>query len=293
MYLPLAIARLRFWQRQRWINSPRSTHLGLFCLFWVVVIFAFFSSSVTKLAGYVLPLIPATAIIVTLFWTEQVDNKSEEKQGIWTLLFLLSGLANIGILMGLGAASFISPQLIGDDAMMPQFVQLLQQSNLAIKGGLIWSFAALGVIILLVFRNYRRWIWAANLVGFMAFFAWVGLPVAGIVDNQRQLPLRELSSIVKQERQPGERLVFFGFMRPTLVYYTQDVVDSITESDIDNGPALQYFSKPGNIPTVLIISEQKYLNKLKLEPSDYQIIKKEGLYQLIRIDKQKIVEKAK
>ncbi|EAZ89330.1 ArnT family glycosyltransferase [Crocosphaera chwakensis] len=293
IYLPLAIAKLRFWERRKWINSARSTHLGIFCLSWFLVVLIFFSSSVTKLAGYVLPLIPAAAIIIALFWSEQVETKSEESSGIWSFLFLLSGIANVGILTGLAVASFASPQLIGEDAMMPQFKELLQASNLGIKAGIIWSSAAFSCLLFLLFRHYRRWLWVANLLGFLAFFSWVGLPVAKIVDNQRQLPLRELSTIVKTERQPEERLAFLGFMRPTLVFYTQEVVDSVTEADIDNGPALDYFQQIDSPDTVLIISEQKYLNKLGLDKSDYTLIQQEGVYKLLRVNKQTVIERYK
>lgn len=291
IYFPLALAKLKLWQRSKWVNSPRSTHLGIFCFCWFLVIFVFFSSSVTKLAGYVLPLIPAVAIIIALFWSEIVEEKTSKLSGIWTVFFWLSGLANIGILAGLAAASFLSSQLIGEDSMMPQFTQLLEASNLGIKGGIIWSCAAFSVLLLLFFRHYRRWIWVANLVGFLAFFTWVGLPVAKIVDNQRQLPLRELSSVVRTERNPDERLVFLGFMRPTLVFYTQEVVDSVTEADIDNGPALDYFKNIVGSSTVLIISEDKYLNKLGLEKSDYTLIRQEGIYKLLRINKQTVIER--
>ncbi|MGK7957508.1 MAG: ArnT family glycosyltransferase [Crocosphaera sp.] len=293
IYLPLAIAKLKIWQRQQWVNSSRITHLGIFCFCWFLVVLVFFSSSVTKLAGYVLPLMPAVAIIIALFWSEQVETKSEESSGIWSFFFLLSGLANVGILLGLGIASFFSYQLIGEDAMMPQFTELLKASNLAIKGGIVWSSAALSCLLFLFFRHYRRWVWVANLLGFLAFFCWIGLPVAKIVDNQRQLPLRELSSVVKTERQAEERLAFLGFMRPTLVFYTQEVVDSVTEADIDNGPALDYFQQMDSLDTVLIISEQKYLNKLGLEKSDYSLIQQEGVYKLIRVSKQIVVDRYK
>ncbi len=293
IYLPLAIAKLRFWQRQKWVNSARSTHLGIFCLAWFLVVLIFFSSSVTKLAGYVLPLMPAAAIMIALFWSEQVETKSEESSGIWSFWFLLSGIANVGILTGLAVASFASPHLIGEDSMMPQFKELLQASNLGIKAGIIWSSAAFSCLLFLLFRHYRRWLWVANLLGFLAFFSWVGLPVAKIVDNQRQLPLRELSTIVKSERQPEERLAFLGFMRPTLVFYTQEVVDSVTQADIDNGPALDYFQQIDSPDTVLIISEQKYLNKLGLDRSDYTLIQQEGVYKLLRVSKEIVIERYK
>ncbi len=295
IFLPLAIARLRFWKRKLWVSSPRSNHLGLFALVWFVVIFVFFSSSVTKLAGYVLPLMPAAAIMVALFWSEQMAKKEENLSGIWIILFWLSSLANIGILGGLAIASFISPKLIGYDPMMPQFTELLEESGLPIRSGIIWSFSTLGVLTLLFWKHHRRWIWAANLLGFMAFLSWIVLPIAPIVDSQRQLPLRQLSTLVKQEQKPGEKLVFIGFMRPTVVYYAQQTVDSITETDIYSGRAIEYFKEQANSPkslsTILIMAKPKYFEKLALKPSDYQVIGEGVAYQLIRIQTQNIVEK--
>ncbi|HAC65554.1 MAG TPA: glycosyltransferase [Cyanothece sp. UBA12306] len=295
IFLPLAIANLRFWRRKRWVNSERSTHLGLFALVWFTVIFVFFSSSVTKLAGYVLPLVPAAAIMVALFWSDQMNIKAEKNQGIWTLLFILSGLANIGILAGLAMASFLSPQLVGNDPMMPKFSQLLQASGLPIRSGIIWSFSTLGVLVLLFGKGYKRWIWAANLLGFLAFFSWVVLPIANIVDSQRQLPLRELATLIKKEQKPGEKIVLIGFMRPSMVYYTEQTVDSVTETDIYSGQAIAYFKQQINTrrdtPTVLIVAKPKYFEKLRLEPSDYQVIGQGEAYQLIRIAKKRVIEK--
>ncbi|ACK65469.1 glycosyl transferase family 39 [Rippkaea orientalis PCC 8801] len=295
IFLPLAIARLRFWRRNNWVNSERSTHLGLFALVWFLVIFVFFSSSVTKLAGYVLPLVPAAAILIALFWSDQTTQKATQNQGIWPLLFMLSGLANIGILGGLAVASFLSPQLVGNDPMMPQFNQLLQASGLPIRSGIIWAFSTLGVLILLLWKGHKRWIWAANLLGFMAFFSWVVLPIAPIIDSERQLPLRELATLVKKEQKPGEKLVLLGFMRPSMVYYTQQTVDSITETDIYSGQAIEYFKQqlntPGTSPTTLIVAKPRYFEKLRLNPSDYEVIGDGKVYQLIRVSKDKVIQK--
>ncbi|HAX77717.1 MAG TPA: glycosyltransferase, partial [Cyanobacteria bacterium UBA11372] len=71
-YLPLAIARLRFWDRKYWQAAPAATQLGLFALFWFAGVFGFFTIAVTKLPSYVLPLMPAAAIMVALLWTEQM-----------------------------------------------------------------------------------------------------------------------------------------------------------------------------------------------------------------------------
>jgi 4-amino-4-deoxy-L-arabinose transferase-like glycosyltransferase len=70
IYLPLAIARLKFWRRRFWQQQSRSQQLGLFAWFWFASVFIFFSISVTKLPSYVLPLMPAAAILVGLLWSE-------------------------------------------------------------------------------------------------------------------------------------------------------------------------------------------------------------------------------
>ena len=74
IYLPQAIARLGFWRRSFWREQPRCTQLSLFALFWFANIFVFFTISVTKLPSYVLPLIPAAAILVALLWSEQLTR---------------------------------------------------------------------------------------------------------------------------------------------------------------------------------------------------------------------------
>ena len=81
IYLPVAIARTRFWQRSYWRRQPRSAQLSLFAFFWFGCIFGFFTISVTKLPSYVLPLMPAAAILVTLLWSDIIaGNESQNRR---------------------------------------------------------------------------------------------------------------------------------------------------------------------------------------------------------------------
>ena len=80
-------------------------------------------------------------------------------------------------------------------------------------------------------------------------------------------------------------------MRPSLVFYTQNVVDSITESDIENGFAAKYFEQINSQESILIVSEKKYLDKLDLKKSEYTLIQQESIYKLIRIRKQTMANK--
>ena len=84
-------------------------------------------------------------------------------------------------------------------------------------------------------------------------------------------------------------------MRPSMVYYAQQTIDSITETDIYNGRAIQYFNEQANkqnvSSTILIIAKPKYFKQLTLRPSDYQVIGEGIAYQLIRIKIQTILNK--
>ena len=292
VYFPLALTELEFWKRSKLMNSSRSSHLGIFALCWFCIIFLFFSVSATKLVSYILPSIPALTIVVTLFWSNRI-NDSRQSSKIWPFLFLISCIANIGILIGFAVAIFYSHHFMGNDPAMPELENFLLRSHLLIKGGIIWSLSSFFALFLIWTHNHRSWLWVSNLLGFLGFFSWICLPVAQIIDSQRHLPLREIANFVKIEKEENERLVFLGFMRPSLVFYTQDVVDSITESDIENGFAMKYFQEINSQENVLIISEKRYLDKLHLAKPEYTLIQQESVYKLIRVKRTILASKLK
>jgi len=98
IYLPVAIARLQFWQRTHWrFSDPLTSWVYLPVL--VYRCFGFFTIAVTKLPNYVLPLMPAAAILVALLWTRKGKASSppilkrQDRQS-WFLL-QLSGWLNV------------------------------------------------------------------------------------------------------------------------------------------------------------------------------------------------------
>jgi 4-amino-4-deoxy-L-arabinose transferase-like glycosyltransferase len=286
IFLPLAIARLRFWERAGWMSAPRSTQLGLFALSWFVVIFLFFSVAVTKLPGYILPLIPAGAIIVTLYWSEELKNVNlEEKKA---LPFLISAGFNLLILLALAVASFLSPQLAGNDPTMPTLRPALEASGLPLKSAIIWGIAALVGIVFLWRRRYWRWFWGANMIGFLAFLTFVVPPVIPFLDFHRQLPFRELSIQVGKVAQPDEEVFLMGFRRYSVVYYSQHRVEFFDGVE----SARDYLKDPklskSNLATVLILTEPKFIENFGLKPQDYQVIDSKGAYQIIRVKKERL-----
>ena len=274
VYLPAAIARLQFWQPGYWRQQPRKMHLGLFALIWLVVIFGFFTLARTKLPSYVLPLVPAAAILVSLFWSESM-LRPRFHLGLW-----LSHMVNLVLLLMLGGAVFYSVHWMGGDPSMPNFPAIAQQSGVLIWGGSIWTVAALVELVLLLKRQ-GRWIGWVNVVAFGGFLVFTAMPLISLMDGQRQLPLRQLAATIMQERSPQEELVMVGFPKPSLVFYTrQPVTYTVKPKDLAN--RLQaYRSKRQR--SLLVLGFPRRLKALQLNPDHYETLGQAGEYELIRV----------
>lgn len=285
IYLPIAIARLRFWQRNKWQQSPRSAQLGLFALFWFISVFLFFSISVTKLPSYVLPLMPAGAILVTLLFGDLMTETMADKPNKKIMGVLISASFNILFLVILSAATFLSTYLIGYDPATPQLREVLQASGLPTLSGIIWGIAAIASIFLLLNKQQWRWLWSTNLAAMMAFIMFVAPPAALLMDAQRQLPLRQLSEIVIQAQKPGEELIAIGFIRPSLTFYTRQTVSYIDTFEEAFAHIKQSTITLPNPNTVLLLGRVKIFNTAVLKSYQYQELGVAGAFKLIRISK--------
>jgi hypothetical protein len=116
------------------------------------------------------------------------------------------------------------------------------------------------------------------------------MPAAGIIDAERQLPLRQIAQSVVQVEAPGEKLVMIadGFEKPSLVFYIQRPVTFFHKPS----KALDYIQKAdkkSSPESVLLIATGKSLKKTGLAPNQYQEITKAGIYQLVRISRVKVL----
>lgn len=287
-YLPLAIARLRFWERKYWQATPAPTQLGLFALFWFAGVFGFFTIAVTKLPSYVLPLMPAAAILVTLLWTEQMfpivgaDNltKPAPRRWLWW-----SGLFNLVLVLAIASFIFFSPYLIGYDPAVPDLKQVLQQSGIPVRGGIIWGLTAATLAFLLRKKQLHRWLWSANLLGFIAFLIFVLTPGYFLADKVRQQPLRELAAIAVQQQKPGEELIMVGFEKPSLVFYTQRPVTFFSYFEFALTYIQETAAKNPASRSVLILAQYNKTGEAFLQPGQSKTIAQAGSYKLIRVSK--------
>lgn len=280
-YLPVAIARLRFWQPQRWRQQPRSTHLGLFAGLWFAVIFGFFTLAATKLPSYTIPLLPAAAILVGLFWSDQMTRPTMNR-AIWT-----THLVNIGLALLLAGAVLYSPNWMGNEPEMPELAELVRQSGIVVWGGAIWILMAVGNLVLLV-RQQSRWIWSIQLVGFVAFLLITLMPAMVIIDAQRQQPLRQLAATIVQVQRPGEPVLMIGYRKPSLVFYTERPITFIAApGDVPKQLARisRRLSRPNaKVRSLLLLGRPTKLREGGLNPNQYETIAEAGVHRLARMN---------
>ncbi|MDZ8236633.1 MAG: glycosyltransferase family 39 protein [Nostoc sp. ChiQUE01a] len=319
VYLPIALFRLKFWQRSHWLSQQRFQQLSLFAGFWFVGIFGFFSIAVTKLPSYVLPLMPAAAILVALLWCDLFVSTQKEgaKTGghedteklvpaspfgfassdstetaktptssarprVPTSFLLWSGWVNVAFLSVLATAMFNITHILGSDPAITNFHELIKQSGLPVIGGLIWLVSAVLVAGLLLSRRWNSII-GINLLGFIAFLIFVLTPASFFIDRERQLPLRELSAIIQEVQQPNEELVMLGFKKPSVVFYSQTHVNYFRFPQEALEHLQNQAAKGLKPPSLLLLAEQKKLLQMDLQPDDYKNLSTKGAYNLIRI----------
>lgn len=275
IYLPAAIAQLHPLHRKIWQQQPRSHHLGIFALSWFLVVLLFFTVASTKVVSYTLPLVPAAAILVAQLWVRDWAEPGRRSR-LW-----FSQSLNIVAWVVLAIVLFNSPNWLDEDAAMPNLGLRLQESGLPMLGSAILGITAIAIAGLLLWR--KRWIWTANLAGFLAFLMVVVHPMMLIVDAERQLPLRQLAQVAVEAERPKERILMVGFEKPSLVFYTQGRVRYFFRASKVEGYLEHRLLNTDLMSGALIIGMPKMLDRTGLKPDQYQELARAGAYQLVRV----------
>lgn len=281
--LPSAIANIKVFQRRHWQQSPRQSQLGLFALFWFVIVLTFFTIAVTKYFSYTLPLMPAAAILLALWWSEQIAVGQIYQQQNRSLQ--LTSIAIIVFFLALAGACYYSPNWLGNDADMPKLGLRISQAGLSNFGAIIWGISAIAGIILLLRRQIHL-IWGVKFLGFVAFLMFVIMPASFILDAERQLPLRQIAQSIVQARTANEEVIMIPqtFEKPSLVFYTKKPVTFLNRAS-EAIPRIQQKTNKFNPKSVLVIGSSKSLKAAGLQPKKYKLITKAGIYQLVRVPK--------
>ncbi len=196
-------------------GCPTSESLFIYCLCWLGSVFIFFSISATKLPSYWLPAIPAAAILISNSFTK-LQNQKKSFSSLWII--------NLLILLGLSIAFFFSNFWLNtiNDPEMPNLASNLISSGIILKARLfLFSFTFIG-IVLFVFRSQNIFLYLQLLL--LIGQSFLMPPIRQLGDRSRQLPLRNISKQILNARQGGETLAMIGIKKPSLHFYTKQIV---------------------------------------------------------------------
>jgi 4-amino-4-deoxy-L-arabinose transferase-like glycosyltransferase len=292
-HLPVAIARLGAWRLDWWRQRPRSAQLAPFCLIWFVVVLLFFSAAATKLAGYILPLVPAGAVLIALFWIPLPDSIAATSTGEAARRW--SAWLNALALAAMAAAAALAPRWAAADPAFPGFAAALSASGLPQILALVLGAAALGLIALLLNRRREELVWLPNLLGFLGVLLFVVPGLAPLMESQRQRPVRELAVLAGKLVRPGEPLLVVGYKRYSVVFYSGHAVqfadgeDGVRErlKEIPPGSGGAPVATPSD--TVLLFGEEQVLRRLPLESAAIDELASRGGKRLWRVPRGRLM----
>ena len=263
-----------------------SESLFIYCLCWLGSVFIFFSISATKLPSYWLPSIPAAAILVSNSFAK-LQNRKKTFSSLWII--------NLLILLGFSIALFLSNIWLNtiNDPEMPNLASNLLSSGIILKARLFFfSFTFVG-FVLFFFRSQKILLYLQVLL-FLGQ-AFLMPPIRKLADTYRQLPLRNISKQILNTRQGGETLAMIGIRKPSLHFYTKQIVfyESSSAEGILNlferfnfDRRINFQDEPNYDNEYFLVVIDKYSSKEEHWSNiNHQKLGSHGIYNLWRIKK--------
>jgi 4-amino-4-deoxy-L-arabinose transferase-like glycosyltransferase len=199
--IPVAADGVRLWRHKTWRDSP-----PFFFACWVVFPILFFSFSDSKLPGYILPAIPAVALLIGLSIAGPIEQTSRASARV----FALFGLTWIGLAV---AALVWLRRLTGPHAALPAMdlpnASPISTMRAPVLAGALLVLAAGSAIIILARSRRRAAIWIALL------FTCLLTEIAGnaVLPNLGpSLSARSVGTMLRRDLRP-DRLFTYGLSR--------------------------------------------------------------------------------
>jgi 4-amino-4-deoxy-L-arabinose transferase-like glycosyltransferase len=229
--------------------AARCRPLGLFALIWFACILVFFSLSTTKLPNYILPSVPAAAILISAGMTSD---------GKWRK-YANAALAAITAAMGI--AFLISAKYL---------VALgISDTGWTLPAGLMACVFALICLYSAVSGKTLYGLIALMMVTFLLLLSVKALPLANL---QLQGTLHKYSLYARERLQKDEKIIVYGINHPSIVFYSERKVERVGNRDELN-PLL---TRGGRL---LLITKAKEITGLA--PLGFDVLEQDGRYAIL------------
>lgn len=261
-----------------------STSLYIFSFCWLISVFVFFSISATKLPSYWIPATPAAAILISKS-ANVLINKAKNISLIWLFTSFIT--------LGFSIALFLSDSwlVLINDPEMPNLASVIQNSGLLIKTRIFFSILTLASIFFTIKFLPRSVLYLQVLLFSGQFF--VMLSIRKIVDNLRQLPLRNISAKILDVRKRNEPLAMVGIRKPSLHFYSNQIVFYESNSPVGMINLSERFLKDKRVNLMdktnydsvsfLVVIDKYSREKKHWSNINHQKLGVYGIYNLIRI----------
>jgi 4-amino-4-deoxy-L-arabinose transferase-like glycosyltransferase len=190
----------------------------------------FFTLAATKLPSYWIPATPAAGLLIG--WAALHPRLLRAGRARAVILG-----ATLALLALVSAGLAASPRWIPliSDPELPTLPAELLASGAVLRAAACFSLALLLALVLA--RGPAQWrpFWLlGSQLALVLFVLTALLPMVRLGDRVRQLPVRQVAADVVNLRRPGEPLAMVGILKPSLHYYTRQVV--LYEGVQPNGP---------------------------------------------------------
>ena len=287
---------------RRWREPlPAPLSLQRFAACWLVAVLLFFTAAATKLPSYWIPATPAAGLLIAMA-AQQARGVGSGSRWAWGVTVALTVVLAVGF-----AAAPLWVPLIQEPEMPSLPVDLLAGGWLWWAGGL-FALAALGSIWGL--RRDGPQALLALQWPIAAFVPLVLLPAWQLGDQLRGLPVRQMAAAVARQGQGSEPLAMVGVMKPSLHYYSRQVV--LYEGAgplglINLNDRLAKEHRPGLSPspaprdatpdpiaktTVLVVIDQGTAQQAGWQTLPHQELASHGIYRLWRVERWQLARRA-
>ena len=270
-------------------KSEPEQSLQSFAGCWLLAVLLLFTCAATKLPSYWLPATPAAALLIGL----AASASPQQRPGLawaWGGSVVLAGL--------LAAGLWASPLWVEwiNDPEMPTLATDLLASELVLRAAVFFSvLVLLGVWLAWRPRPGRLLALQGPLVVFQLF---AFLPMWALGDKVRQLPVRRAAELLLASQKPLEPLVMVGAMKPSLHFYTDQVVvyegrsegalvnlaDRLQEEE-RQGWSGRPIGGPTGSPTALVVIDQGTTQRRHWQGLKPELLGEFGIYKVWRLDR--------
>jgi 4-amino-4-deoxy-L-arabinose transferase-like glycosyltransferase len=213
---PAACEGFRLWRERSWHNSP-----GFFFACWALFPVLFFSFSESKLPSYVLPAIPALALVCAI-----AANRAASEGGA-TILCSIGGIAIT--LVGLGIGALVAAHHIPWEALNYQYTPEL----VSIVGRLALAFVAIVALFVLAAGFRRRFDYAITLCALFVSFSVETTSLAVLPQLDRLYSARPHAALLRNDLHP-DRIFTYRLSRTwnwNLAFYFRRELPEWSPSD--------------------------------------------------------------